>query len=172
MKGVHVTAMLVIAGSAAAVVAPLRSPEKPSGSQAPPAPFVATVQNENERPADRGPATWPPFTVEPVGIQLSQPGQAMQSMWPPFTVDPEPEYKPAVPIPAKQAIADAENLVRQWDEFKRRKSRQKPTMAESGKVIEQLLAIPETSPDFRAARAAFVRARTVVYEIYRRQKRS
>ena len=57
MKGVHVTAMLVIAGSAAAVVAPLRSPEKPSSSQAPPAPFVATVQNENEWLVDRGPAT-------------------------------------------------------------------------------------------------------------------
>jgi hypothetical protein len=93
-------------------------------------------------------------------------------MWPPFTVYPEPEYKPADPIPAKQAIADADNLVRQWNEFKRRKTRQKPTMAESGKVIEQLLAIPETSPDFPAAKAAFIRAREVVHEIYRRQKRS
>ena len=168
MKGVHVTAMLVIAGSAAAVIGPLRSPVKPSSSQAPPAPLVATVQNENEWPAGRGPATWPPLTVEP-GSNSANPVQVMQSMWPPFTVDPE--YKSA-PIPAKQAIADAENLIRQWDEFKRRKSRQKPTMAECGKVIEQLLAIPETSPDFRAAGAAFIRARVVVREIYRQQKRS
>ena len=154
MRSGHVAALLVIAGCAASAVASFRhdkltipqNPPAPASSQTAPAPFVATVQNESEWRADRVPAKWPQFSVDP---------------W----------AKPVKPVPAKQAIADAQSLSQRWDEFKLGKSRQMPSNVESGKVIEQLLAIPETSPDFPAAWALFIRARVIDREIgqYRRR---
>ena len=109
MRSGHVAALLVIAGCAASAVASFRhdkltipqNPPAPSSPQTPPAPFVATVQNESEWRADRVPATWPQFSVNPLA-------------------------KPVTPVPAKQAIANAETLFWRWDAFRLGKVRQMP----------------------------------------------